>query len=299
MNITNLRTFVAVIDNGSLSAAARSLGISQPAVTMQLQALEADLGVTLVDRRYRRMDLTEAGQVLEPHARRVVGELQNAREEIGSLSGSLTGTLRVAASTTPGAYIIPRALGAFIAKNPDVQIIVTSNNTAGVVEAVESGKVHLGVAGAMVKGARVVFLPLLSDDLIAICSPSSPLASRKKVSLAELAEQIFVRREPGSGTRQAVERALAQAGVDVGRVRVAAQLGSGGAIIEAVAGGLGIGIVARLTAEMAIESGRVVRVNVDAPPISRQFYLVFHKGTPTRAASAFAAHLEEFDLKSR
>jgi len=106
MNVSQLTTFVTVVERGSFSEAARALGISQPAVTMQVQALETDVGATLLDRRYRRVDLTEAGKTLLPHARRILEQLVTAQSEIIALSGVVTGRLTIAASTTPGVYVL-------------------------------------------------------------------------------------------------------------------------------------------------------------------------------------------------
>jgi len=227
VNISQLRTFLAVVDRGSFSDAARELGISQPAVTMQLQALEADLGVTLLDRAYRRVDLTEAGRALEPYARRTLAELDGAREELSTLSGEVAGVLDIAASTTPGAYVIPRLLGGFLAEYPRVRVSIAEHDTAGVVEAVDSGHAHLGVCGAIVKGAKAAFEPLTTDEIVAICPFGSSLAMRRRVALTDLATADWVVRESGSGTRQVVDAELAAAGVEPSQLKVVAQLGAG------------------------------------------------------------------------
>ncbi len=291
MNISQLRTFIAVIEHGSFSEAAKALGISQPAVTMQVQSLESDLGVTLLDRRYRRIDLTEAGQLLEPHARRTLAEVDSARHEIEQLSGEVGGRLEIAASTTPGVYLIPRMLGSFAAANPSVVVTVTVHDTAEVVSAVEEGRAHLGVAGAVVRGSRATFEELAVDELVAICPPSSPYVSRKGVRLIDLAEADWVAREPGSGTRAMTERLLADHDVDPANLRLVAQLGTGEAIVSAIEGGLGVAIVSRLVAEKALELGTVARIQLVGEGMRRPFYSVLPKGTPTRAAAAFNAHL--------
>jgi len=291
VNIAQLRTFVNVVESGSFSEAARALSISQPAVTMQIQTLESDVGATLLDRRYRRIDLTEAGRALMPYARRVISELEAARDEIAALSGTVTGRLTIAASTTPGVYVIPRVLGGFLAANPEVRVTITVHDTAEVIEAVESGHANFGVTGAITKGAKIDFRPLATDELVAICHPASPLATRSRVALADLAAADWVMREPGSGTRQVAERALADNGLEPSELRVVVELGAGEAIVSAVEGGLGVAMLSRYVAEKALQLGTVARIHLDVPPIERPFYTVLPKGTPTRAAEAFAAHL--------
>ncbi len=291
MNVQQLRAFVTVVEHGSFSEAARVLGVSQPAVTMQMQALESDVGATLLDRRYRRVDLTEAGATLLPHARRVIEQLESAREEIAALSGVVTGRLTIAASTTPGVYVIPRLLGAFLEAHPQVGVTITVHDTAEVVEAVESGHAHLGVTGAMVRGARATFEELGRDELVLICPRESPLAARRGVPLAELASERWVLRESGSGTRQVAERLVADHGLDPNELEVAAELGTGEAIVSAVEGGLGVSILSRYVTAKALELGTVAQVDALGLPATRPFYAILPKGTPTRAAAAFLSHL--------
>lgn len=293
MNTQQLRTFVAVVEHGSFSEAARVLGVSQPAVTMQIQSLEGALGATLLDRRYRRVDLTEAGRTLLPHARRVLAQIEEASDEIAALSGTVTGRLTIAASTTPGVYVIPRLLGGFISANPEVGVTIEVHDTAAVVEAVESGRAHIGMTGATVRGARVTFEELGTDELLLICSPGHRLAGARGVSLADLAEEAWVLRESGSGTRQVSERLLADHGLDPEELRVVVELGTGEAIVSAVQGGLGIAVLSRHVAARALSLGDVVAVDAKGLPATRPFYVVKSKGTPTRAAGAFHTHLRD------
>lgn len=291
MNITQLRAFVTVVDKGSFSAAARDMGISQPAVTMQVQALEADTGATLLDRRYRRVDLTEAGQALLPHARKVLEQLDEARADIAATSGTVSGRLRIAASTTPGVYVVPGLLGGFVERFPEVGVSVAVADTAQVVESVETGSADFGIAGSMVRGARVRFDEIGFDELVLIAAPSHPLAGAKGVRLAELCDETWVFRESGSGTRQAAEKLLADHGLDVVELRVAVELGAGEAILSAVEGRLGIAVVSRLVAQRALELGSVVEVDAVGLPARRQFFAVLPKATLTRAAQEFYEHL--------
>ncbi len=293
MNIAQLKTFLSIVERGSFSEAARTLGISQPAVTMQIQGLESDLGVTLLDRRYRRVELTEAGQALLPYAKRVLAELDHAREDITALSGTVSGTLRIAASTTPGVYLVPRVLAGFLACYPEVRVVITVHDTGEVVSAVESGAADVGIAGSRVKGARAVFEELGSDELVTICPPSSPLAGRRNVPVTDLTEVDWVSREPGSGTRAVREKALAELGVDPNELRTVVELGTGEAIVSAVEGGLGVAMMSRLVAEKALALGTVAEIELAGAPIRRPFFIVLPKGTHTRAAEAFARHLRD------
>jgi DNA-binding transcriptional LysR family regulator len=256
-----------------------------------MQSLEAEAGATLLDRRYRKIELTEAGKALLPFAQRILGELDAARNELEHLSEHVTGRLEIAASTTPGDYVIPALLGAFLAANPEVGVAVRVLDSVAVVEAVASGEAHLGMTGARVDaGPRVTFEQMGVDTLVLICPPDSELAEKEEVSAADLAEQAFIMRRPGSGTRMVTEEALRAAGIDPADIRVLTEFGTSEAIVRAVEGGLGLGIVSDWAADKAISLGTVRVVDAEGFPVERPFYTVVPT-QPTRAAEAFVEHL--------
>ncbi|MHB8761546.1 MAG: selenium metabolism-associated LysR family transcriptional regulator [Coriobacteriia bacterium] len=291
MNISQLTTFVAVVDHGSFSEAARALGISQPAVTMQIQALEADIDATLLDRGYRRVSLTEAGHVLLPYARHVISELQAARQSIEELAGVVSGRITLAASTTPGQYLLPRILGGFLRVNPEVGVTLRVYDSADVVERVESGEADLGMTGAEVHGARVLYERLGSDELALICPARHELAARPTVTFAEIAEEPFIVRESGSGTRMAAEAAIRRNGIDPGDLNVVMELGTNEAIVSAVEGGMGLGIVSTHVASKSLQLGTVALLSGAGFPLERPLFLVLPRRSLSRAGEALANHL--------
>jgi DNA-binding transcriptional LysR family regulator len=291
VNISHLRTFVAVVENDSFSGAARALHLSQPAVTMQIQSLEADIGATLLDRQYRKIELTEAGRLLLPVAEDILKQVERVRDEIDQLSDTVTGRLMLAASTTPGQYVLPRLVGSFLKENPEVGVSISVMDTAQVVEAVEAGEAGLGVTGARIKGAKVTFEKLGHDDLLLVCPPGHPLASAEDPPLDEIVEHPFVMREEGSGTRIVTEEMLRGADVDPGDLNVVTELGTGEAIVSAVEGGMGIAVVSHWLVDKAVELGTVTVVSSDYFPVHRPLFAVLPRGTMTRAADAFLDHL--------
>lgn len=291
MNVSQLRTFLAVVDHGSFSEAGRVLGVSQPAVTMQIQALEADVGATLLDRAYRKVDLTEAGRTLLPYARQVIDEIEEARTALDQLSGIVSGRLSVGASTTPGQYVLPRVLGGFLREYPEVGVSLRVHDTTEVIAGVESGEADLGMTGAEVHGARVHYERLGSDDLLMICPAGHRFASRSNVTFAQLTDKPFIVREEGSGTRMAAEDVIRHAGVDPGELKVVMELGTNEAIVSAVEGGMGIGVVSAQVAAKAIELGTVATINGAGFPVARPLFLVLPRRTLTRASEAFANYL--------
>jgi DNA-binding transcriptional LysR family regulator len=291
VNVTQLRAFVSVVEFGSFSEAARRSGVSQPAVTMQIKALETDVGATLLDRRYHRVELTQAGEALLPYARAVLAELAKAREDISALSDTITGRLTIAASTTPGDYVIPRVLGDFLRLYPQVQVEISVQDTAQTVAAVATGRADFGVCGASESSSKLEFEELGCDELIVVCAPSHPLALRTAVPIIDLAEADWVMREPGSGTGQIVRATLASHRIDPDELRVLVELGSGEAIVSSIEGGLGIAMVSRYVADKALTLGTIARVDIAGPAVTRPFFAVTPKSAPTRAAAAFYAHL--------
>lgn len=291
MNISQLKTFVAVVEHGSFSEAGRALGISQPAVTMQIQALESDIGATLLDRGYRKVELTEAGRVLLPRAQEVIRELEAARDSIDSLSDTVSGRLTIAASTTPGQYLLPRLLGRFRKINPAVGVTLRVYDSAEVVDRVEAGEADLGMTGAEVPGAKVAYEPHGTDELVLIAPADHPLAAGAPVRMTDLTSQPFIVREPGSGTRIAAEEAIRRAGVDPAELDVVMELGTNEAIVSAVEGGMGLGIVSRLVADKALKLGTVSLVSDAEFPLCRPLFLVLPRRTLTRASAAFVAFL--------
>ena len=291
MNVSQLRTFIAVVDHGSFSEAARVLGISQPAVTMQIQALEADISATLLDRGYRKVLLTEAGQALLPHARKVLAEIDDARHSIDAVSTTVGGRLAVAASTTPGQYLLRRLLSGFLRQYPEVGVTLRVYDSADVVAHVEAGEADLGMTGAEVHGARVIYEHLGTDDLTLICPPDHRLAAQGPVSFSGLTGELFIVREQGSGTRMAAEDVIRRSGVDPGELDVVMELGTNEAIVSAVEGGMGLGIVSLQVARKALDLGTVSEVHGAGFPVRRPLFLVLPRRALSRAGVALADHL--------
>lgn len=293
MNLSQLRAFVMVVEHGSFSEAARAMDLSQPAVTMQVQALESDLGVALFDRGYRKVGLTESGKALLPHARAVLAELESARSDIDRVADVVSGPLELAASTAPGQYMLPRLLGAFLREHSEVSATLRVMDTAEVVRAVADGDAQLGMTGAEMKASRVSFEPLGADQLVLICPPGHGLSDRVGITLADLADAPFVMRERGSGTRMVAEDVLRAGGLGPAELRVAMELGTSEAIVSAVEGGMGLGVVSRRVAEKALALGTVAEVGAVGFPAERRFYVVLPKGGMARAAEAFLGYLRE------
>ena len=297
MNNNLLKTYLAVLGCGSFSAAATSLGISQPAVTMQIHNLEEELGYNLLDRRYRRITLTEAGQLLKDYAEHVLGEEQGILADLAALSDEISGDLTIACSTTPGNYLIPGVLGGFLQQFPQVIPHLIISSSQEVARAVDACEVDLGIMGARVKGLRIDYKICGHDELIPIAPPTSRTEEIADLSLAELRAYPWIQRNAKSGTQMAINELLVEQKVSPDDLRCLIVLDNPEAIIGAVEGGLGIAIVSRSAAEKALWLGTVVELPVLSRPWKRRLYLAQPRMSPTRAAEAFVTYLGEKHLE--
>ena len=291
MNIQQLKTFVTVIESGSFSQAARVLGVSQPAVTMQVQNLETDIGESLLDRRYRRIELTEAGRVLVPYAREMLKEADQARADIAGLSGEVSGKLHIALSTTPGDYIVPGLLGEFLQNYPQVQVNLTVASTDETLEQIERREADLGMVGALSKSNLVNFTKLGSDELIIVANPKMAAEFKACTRLSDFAHARWIARSEESGTQQVCKQLFIQNKVNYDELEVVVRLGTGEAVVSAVEGGLGIAIVSRFVAQKSLALNTLVEIACEGFPAKRPFYVITPKRTLTRAAQAFVDFL--------
>ncbi|HEX8258784.1 MAG TPA: LysR family transcriptional regulator [Rubrobacteraceae bacterium] len=237
LSIQSLRVFLSILEHGSLSAAGRELGMTQPAVSNHLHVLEERFGVTLLTRG-RRLRATPAGECLAGHARRVLDDLATLEAEVSRHAGP-RGRLVVGASSTPGELLMPSLAVEFSAQYPDVALDVHIVDTEEIIAALLNRDTEVAVVGREVEDTRLACSVVGQDQLVVVVADDDPLAGAE-VAPTDLAERPFVMREEGSATRRTVEDALAAAGITP---RVAMELGSNASVLGAVAAGAGIGVV--------------------------------------------------------
>src|ERR671934_2334633 len=285
-----LRLLVEVQRRGSISGAADVCGVSQPSATKQLKTLEAALGEKLVERNGRASRLTEAGELVAAHAARVLDTLQGLQEQLAALHGAETGTLTLAASTTPGTYVLPSILHCFAERHPGVDVDIAIGSSAWVAERVAKREFSLGIAGEVDLPDGVTAEPFLDDELIGIAAPGVLRLRRGRARLDELAGQTLLVRESGSSTRAVSERYLARLGF---RPDKRWALDSNEAIKRSVRAGLGVGFVSRLVVEEEVERGDLVTFRLEgAEPMKRSVQLLRPDGRePTPSERAFMATL--------
>ena len=271
ITLHQLRTFQAVADHLSFSAAAAELHLSQPSVSYQVKELEEVLGLALLDRVGKRVQLTEAGETLYDYARRVLNLVDEAALAIEQQRGLRRGTLRVGASTTVGIYVIPMALGAFKKSHPDIHLSLEIDSREDLQAKILRGALDIAILSPPVGDPELECQTFLDDELVMVVPAGHPLATRNGLTLADFQGEPFLMREPSSVTRQVVEEVARQAGV---RLQVAMELGSNGAIKHAVEGGLGVAVLSRHAVTLERSAGGLVLVAVEGFPIRRPWCVV-------------------------
>jgi len=270
-----LKVFRAVAEHLNFRRAAEHLFLTQPAVTLQIKALENDLGVRLFDRSAGRISLTSQGEVLLGYANKSVGLLADAEREIGSVDGNVAGDLSLGVSTTIAQYVLPRLLGAFLTEHPRVQFQLHSGNTSEIVALLLEGRVSLGLIEGPARDRGVRTEPFMEDELVLIVSPQ---CKHDNFSRDQIAAFTLLMREQGSGSRRVVEAALEKAEIKLKSFPKVMDLDSTESIKSAVEAGLGIGFVSRWAISKEVELGTLKIGRVSGVQATRQFTLVSKAG---------------------
>ena len=272
MNITlrHLRIFEAVARCGSISRAATELHLTQPAVSMQIKQLGEQIGLPLLEQVGKRMFLTEAGEVLRGHARDLaarIGDLSAAMDQFRSLE---RGLLRLAVVST-ATYFLPRLIAEFNHRHPGVRVSLQVANRSSVLSALADNSTDLAITGRPPDSLDVVAQHFMDNPLVVIAAPSHPLASLASIPLQRMAGETLVVREPGSGTRAAMESHLLSQGL---AYRAGCECSTNEALKQAVRAGLGLGVVSAQTIELEVQAGCLKVLPVDGFPIVRQWYVL-------------------------
>ena len=293
MDLRRLEIFAKVAELGSFSRAADALFLTQPTISEHVRSLEDELGVQLLDRLGRGTTPTRAGQLLLGYAQRMLTLAREAQQAVDQLQGRMSGELAVGGSTIPGEYVLPALIGAFKTKYPDISIALLIGDSRQVSGWVEDGRVEVGMVGARPSARALESRELMTDELVVVVPAGHPWAERRTVGLADLRGEPLIMRERGSGSREALERALAEAGLDLSTFRIVAEMGSTQAIKQAVRALVGVSLISRRAVEDECRASLLACVKIKDLKVARAFYLVTHRDrTRSPLAQAFVAWLE-------
>jgi DNA-binding transcriptional LysR family regulator len=293
MDTRQLQAFCAVVEKKSFSQAAEQLGVTQPAVSLQVRALEQRLGQSLLDRSGRRVEPTEAGRRLYRSAQRMLALEEQLLAEVSADDGRLTGTLAIGASTGPGAHLVPLLLCEFQSDHPELHVALSIWDTQTVIDRVVDRQLELGVVGALRRHRSLEFEPLVRDEIVLAVPPGHDAAGGT-ISLDELKEETLIVMQEGAGVRQVVEEELRRAGLRLRGVEPRLELGLQESVKSAVAAGYGVAFISRTAIEGELAAGRLAAAQVEGVEPARQIYIVRARGrSATRAAEAFLSFAKE------
>src|SRR5881397_4062317 len=273
MDTRQLAAFVAVVERRSFSQAAEQLGVTQPAVSLQIRSIEKRLGLQLLDRSGRRVEPTDAGRRLYRSALRLLAQEEQLLAELGEeVEGELTGRLELGASTGPGGTVIPVVLCEFQERHPSVHVALTVSDTQRIVEQVARRELELGVVGAVRRQRGVVFEPFFRDEVV-LAVPRGHRFAGRTITLDELRGEPIVLMQEGAGVRQVIEDELRAAGVRLRDLDVRVELGLQESARSAVLAGRGITFISRTAVESDLAAGTIAAARVRGLDPVREIFL--------------------------
>ena len=281
--------FEAIARLGSFTRAAEELHLTQPTVSMQIKKLTDAVGLPLFEQLGKRIHLTDAGQALLATCREISEQLVNFEMTVSDMKGLKKGRLRLAVVST-AKYFAPRLLGQFCQQYPGVEVALKVTNRERVLERLLDNLDDLYITGQPPEELDVECQPFLENPLVVLAPIGHPLAGKRRIALKRLAQEPFLMREPGSGTRQALERLLEKHGL---KVNIRMELGSNEAIKQTIAAGLGVSVLSRHTLALDAASSQIAILDVEHFPIKRHWYVSWPKGKQLSVvARTFLGHLQ-------
>jgi len=274
MNLNQLWIFNHVAKYKSFTLAGKALYLTQPSISTQVKLLEKSYKIKLFERFGKRIELTNAGEILFSYTERIFNLLKEVDGIIEDIKEMKSGNLKISTSLTLATYYLPDLLKVFRLKYPHIEIQMTVGNTREVMEDILTFKSDLGFIGNLQYHEKLTVTPLWEEELVIIVHPSHEFAKRKKIDLSKLNGQPFILREPGSGTREVVEQEFKKQQV---AIRIAMELGNNEVIKRAVEAGLGISIIPMKAVKREVEAGLLKVIRLPKGKILRKFYIIYHK----------------------
>ncbi len=288
MDDHKLRVFCTVAETKSFSKASEIIHLTQPAVSLQIQALEELYETKLFDRSSNTVTLTPAGEVLYKYAKHILGLYASAEKEVGELTGLVKGSIALGASTTIGNYLLPKIIADFRKTRPKIKIHLQIGNTKRVIELLKSGNIDLGLVEGDVTRQKIAVEQLIRDELCLIVPPQHTWSKKADISFLDITKEPFIFREEGSGTRQVIEKYFTKHGITTQNMKISMILDGTEAIKHTVENGMGISIVSRWAALKEAKFGTLKMLSFKEEKMMRDFSLVSQK------YSVFSHAVDEF-----
>lgn len=290
-----LKVFCTVAETKSFSRASEIIHLTQPAVSLQIQALEEIYETRLFDRAPNTISLTPTGEILYRYAREILSLYTAATKDIGDLTGLVKGSISIGASTTIGNHLLTPVLADFRKTHPKIKINLFVGNTKRIVEMLNAGNIDISLVEGDTAKQKLSVEKLIVDELVVIISPLHPWAKKKEASIFDITKEPFISREEGSGTRQIIEKYLNQHGINAHDMKISMMLGSTEAIKEAVESGMGISIVSRWAVRKEGRYGSLKLLSIREGKLLRDFSLLSNKkAIRSYALDEFLSYLKSY-----
>jgi len=289
VTLRQLRIWSLVAEHLSFSKTARELHLTQPAISIQVKQLQENAGVPLFEQIGKKLHLTEAGKELARYAASMSDLLREAEETLASHRGITGGVVRIGVVST-AKYFAPSMLAAFTRIHPDVRMNLSVANREDIIKVLADNAIDLAIMGRPPKGLRTVAVPFAKHPLVVIAPADHPLAGRRNIPLKQLANETFLMREPGSGTRMSMEKTFKERGIPY---RTGMEISSNETIKQAVMAGLGVAFLSVHTVGLELGAGRLAVLDVSGLPVMRDWYVIHLKD---KRLTPVATALKEFLL---
>lgn len=273
MDLWQLNIFVAVVENKSFSKASEAINLSQPTVSSHIRELEDYFKCRLLDRLGKITEPTKAGEILYQHAKKILSLRDETETAMHDFLGKTKGSLFLGGSTIPSGYILPRIIGPFSKKYPDIHIELFAGDTSQIIEEIKRGKIEVGIVGAKTDDPLIAQKEYVTDEMRLIVPSDHKWAKKTSVEFFELLNETLIAREKGSGTWQSILKSMDRAGFDPKALNAPVAMGNTVSVIQGIIHHVGISILSTIAVQDDIDKGRLKALSVQGLDLNRFFYL--------------------------
>ena len=277
MDLWQLRIFCKVVELKGFSRAGQAVHLSQPTISSHIKDLENHFGCQLIDRCGKEAIPTKAGELLYDYARRMIALRDEIETAMAEFHGKIKGRLVIGGSTIPGGYILPRLIGVFTNKHPEVTVSLIIGDSKKIIEDTISGALELGIVGAESSDKKIMQEKLINDEMRLIVPARHKWAKAKRVKLEMLFAEPFILREQGSGTLQTITLSLTEKGYSTQDLNIIAEMGSTASVIQGIKGNVGISILSTIAVAEELQAGTLKALSIQGLNLKRCFYLTRHR----------------------
>jgi DNA-binding transcriptional LysR family regulator len=278
--IEDFRFFCDVVESGSFSKAAEKIGVSQPAISQQIKALETEYGVKLLHREGNEIVPTEDGKVIYSYAAQIIAFFEHSKDLVSQNKDILLGDLIIGASSGPGENILPSILGKFKQINPDVNIFLKVADTGEILNGIVNHRMELGFVGSTRRDAQLIFEPFINDELVLVTSKCHPLAKKSHIQCEELLQIPLILQQQGSGATSVLFQVLNEQGIRPSDLKHFMELGLQESTKTAVKAGLGATIISKFGVQDELLRGELVQISIQDISLKRNFYVCYNRTLP-------------------